>query len=144
MNLMFTFLCYFFNTQTVPACQNLYKNSFTYHCLQDEKNLPFDDAIQFLGKYKTVYMFFQDNIFWVLLFRWAIPLFAWHVYYWYNQFTRFLSFFMWLVHAFMCREMKLLNYVDLLRIISLINVWTCACFCGDTQNKFLWLLKPDL
>ncbi|KAF8409640.1 hypothetical protein HHK36_005718 [Tetracentron sinense] len=33
---------------TVPACQNLYKNSFTYHCLQDEENLPFDDAIQFL------------------------------------------------------------------------------------------------
>lgn len=35
--------------QTVPACQNLYKNSFTYHCLQDDKTLPFDDAIQFLG-----------------------------------------------------------------------------------------------
>ncbi|XP_020090703.1 protein-tyrosine-phosphatase IBR5 [Ananas comosus] len=33
---------------TVPACQNLYKNSFTYHCLQDEKNLQFDDAVQFL------------------------------------------------------------------------------------------------
>ncbi|XP_077211131.1 protein-tyrosine-phosphatase IBR5-like [Tasmannia lanceolata] len=33
---------------TVPACQNLYKNSFTYHCLQEEKNLPFEDAIQFL------------------------------------------------------------------------------------------------
>lgn len=33
---------------TVPACQNLYKNSFTYHCLQDDRNLPFDDAIQFL------------------------------------------------------------------------------------------------
>ncbi|KAG2719423.1 hypothetical protein I3843_03G256800 [Carya illinoinensis] len=33
---------------TVPACQNLYKNSFTYHCLQDEKTLPFDDANQFL------------------------------------------------------------------------------------------------
>ncbi|KAK6774290.1 hypothetical protein RDI58_029529 [Solanum bulbocastanum] len=33
---------------TVPACQNLYKNSFTYHCLQDEQNLAFDDAIQFL------------------------------------------------------------------------------------------------
>ncbi|WCJ37428.1 Dual specificity protein phosphatase 5 [Euphorbia peplus] len=33
---------------TVPACQNLYKNSFTYHCLQDDKILPFDDAIQFL------------------------------------------------------------------------------------------------
>ncbi|XP_057955342.1 protein-tyrosine-phosphatase IBR5 [Malania oleifera] len=33
---------------TVPACQNLYKNSFTYHCLQDDKNLPFDDAIHFL------------------------------------------------------------------------------------------------
>ena len=35
--------------QTVPACQNLYKNSFTYHCLQEDKTLPFDDAIQFLG-----------------------------------------------------------------------------------------------
>ncbi|XP_052178379.1 protein-tyrosine-phosphatase IBR5 [Diospyros lotus] len=33
---------------TVPSCQNLYKNSFTYHCLQDDKSLPFDDAIQFL------------------------------------------------------------------------------------------------
>ncbi|XP_073151590.1 protein-tyrosine-phosphatase IBR5 isoform X1 [Henckelia pumila] len=33
---------------TVPACQNLYKNSFTYHCLQDNQKLPFDDAIQFL------------------------------------------------------------------------------------------------
>lgn len=33
---------------TVPACQNLYKNSFTYHCLQDDKTLPFDDAVQFL------------------------------------------------------------------------------------------------
>ncbi|KAK4420564.1 Protein-tyrosine-phosphatase IBR5 [Sesamum alatum] len=33
---------------TVPACQNLYKNSFTYHCLQYDQKLPFDDAIQFL------------------------------------------------------------------------------------------------
>ncbi|KAJ8554565.1 hypothetical protein K7X08_025243 [Anisodus acutangulus] len=33
---------------TVPACQNLYKNSFTYHCLQDGQDLHFDDAIQFL------------------------------------------------------------------------------------------------
>ncbi|RVW13329.1 Protein-tyrosine-phosphatase IBR5 [Vitis vinifera] len=33
---------------TVPACQNLYKNSFTYYCLPDDKSLPFDDAIQFL------------------------------------------------------------------------------------------------
>ncbi|XAR55309.1 Protein-tyrosine-phosphatase [Bertholletia excelsa] len=33
---------------TVPSCQNLLKNSFTYHCLQDDKKLPFDDAIQFL------------------------------------------------------------------------------------------------
>lgn len=37
--------------QTVPACQNLYKNSFTYHCLQEDKTLPFDDAIQFLGMF---------------------------------------------------------------------------------------------
>ncbi|XP_027062395.1 protein-tyrosine-phosphatase IBR5-like [Coffea arabica] len=35
---------------TVPACQNLYKNSFTYHCLPDNQNLPFEDAIQFLEK----------------------------------------------------------------------------------------------
>ncbi|KAI4305722.1 hypothetical protein L6164_029070 [Bauhinia variegata] len=33
---------------TVPSCQNLYKNSFTYHCLPDDKALPFDDAIEFL------------------------------------------------------------------------------------------------
>ncbi|XP_074591957.1 protein-tyrosine-phosphatase IBR5-like [Curcuma longa] len=33
---------------TVPACQNLYKNSFTYHCLKDDKILQFDEAIQFL------------------------------------------------------------------------------------------------
>ncbi|KAJ6800491.1 uncharacterized protein M6B38_289120 [Iris pallida] len=33
---------------TVPACQNLYKNSFTYHRLQDDKVLQFDDAIQFI------------------------------------------------------------------------------------------------
>ncbi|KAH0453581.1 hypothetical protein IEQ34_017905 [Dendrobium chrysotoxum] len=33
---------------TVPSCQNLYKNSFTYHCLPDDKNLQFDDANQFL------------------------------------------------------------------------------------------------
>ncbi|CAI0432181.1 unnamed protein product [Linum tenue] len=33
---------------TVPACQNLYKNSFTYHCLQDDKTLQFDEAIQIL------------------------------------------------------------------------------------------------
>ncbi|KAL6909865.1 hypothetical protein ACP4OV_001524 [Aristida adscensionis] len=35
---------------TVPLCQNLYRNSFTYHCLQDDKTLQFDDAIQFLEK----------------------------------------------------------------------------------------------
>ncbi|KAG7012024.1 Protein-tyrosine-phosphatase IBR5 [Cucurbita argyrosperma subsp. argyrosperma] len=33
---------------TVPDCQNLYKNSFTYHCLQYDKTLPFDDAVEFL------------------------------------------------------------------------------------------------
>jgi hypothetical protein len=38
-----------FTGQTVPFCQNLYRNSFTYHCLQDGKTLQFDDAIQFLG-----------------------------------------------------------------------------------------------
>ncbi|KAG9160531.1 hypothetical protein Leryth_019485, partial [Lithospermum erythrorhizon] len=38
---------------TVPACQNLYKNSFTYHCLQEEQKLPFDDANQFLEQCAT-------------------------------------------------------------------------------------------
>ncbi|CAH9116393.1 unnamed protein product [Cuscuta europaea] len=33
---------------TVPTVQNLYKNSFTYHCLQDEQKLEFDDAVEFL------------------------------------------------------------------------------------------------
>uniref|UniRef100_A0A7N0SXC6 Uncharacterized protein n=1 Tax=Kalanchoe fedtschenkoi TaxID=63787 RepID=A0A7N0SXC6_KALFE len=33
---------------TVPACQNLYKNSFLYHCLQEDSTLQFDDAIQFI------------------------------------------------------------------------------------------------
>ncbi|KAK6930637.1 hypothetical protein RJ641_004731 [Dillenia turbinata] len=33
---------------TIPSCQNLYKNSFTYQCLQDDKSLPFDDAVKFL------------------------------------------------------------------------------------------------
>ncbi|XP_010688938.2 protein-tyrosine-phosphatase IBR5 [Beta vulgaris subsp. vulgaris] len=33
---------------TVPSCQNLYRNSFLYHSLQDDKSLSFDDAIQFL------------------------------------------------------------------------------------------------
>ncbi|KAK6945667.1 Dual specificity phosphatase, catalytic domain [Dillenia turbinata] len=33
---------------TVPSCQNLYKNSFTHRCLQDDKSLPFDDAVKFL------------------------------------------------------------------------------------------------
>ena len=35
--------------QTVPMCQNLYRNSFTYHGLDNEKVLQFDDAIKFLG-----------------------------------------------------------------------------------------------
>jgi len=34
--------------QTKPLCQNLYRNSFTYHCLQEDKTLQFDDEIQFL------------------------------------------------------------------------------------------------
>ncbi|KAG2626670.1 hypothetical protein PVAP13_3KG237008 [Panicum virgatum] len=33
---------------TKPLCQNLYRNSFTYHCLQEDKTLQFDDEIQFL------------------------------------------------------------------------------------------------
>lgn len=33
---------------TVPACHNLYKNTFTYHCLEDDKALQFDNAINFL------------------------------------------------------------------------------------------------
>ncbi|KAH9612633.1 hypothetical protein KSS87_014601 [Heliosperma pusillum] len=35
---------------TVPSCQNLYKNSFVYYSLQDDKILNFDDAVQFLEK----------------------------------------------------------------------------------------------
>ncbi|KAL1191848.1 Protein-tyrosine-phosphatase IBR5 [Cardamine amara subsp. amara] len=35
---------------TVPMCQNLYKNSFTYHGLDNEKVLQFDEAIKFLDQ----------------------------------------------------------------------------------------------
>lgn len=33
---------------TVPACQNLYKNSFHYHCLKEEQTLPFNEAVEFI------------------------------------------------------------------------------------------------
>nr|XP_043624316.1 protein-tyrosine-phosphatase IBR5 [Erigeron canadensis] len=33
---------------TVPACQNLYKNSFTYHCLTDSPTIAFDNAVEYL------------------------------------------------------------------------------------------------
>lgn len=35
---------------TVPSCQNLYKNSFTYLCLQEEKVLQFEEATKFLDQ----------------------------------------------------------------------------------------------
>lgn len=41
--------------QTVPACQNLYKNSFTYYCLQGDQDIPFDDAMHFLGVHLNFY-----------------------------------------------------------------------------------------
>ena len=44
-----SYVIYIISLQTVPACQNLYKNSFIYHCLQDGQILQFDDAMQFLG-----------------------------------------------------------------------------------------------
>eukprot|EP00245_Coleochaete_scutata_P005903 TRINITY_DN19891_c0_g1_i1.p1 TRINITY_DN19891_c0_g1~~TRINITY_DN19891_c0_g1_i1.p1 ORF type:complete len:268 (-),score=35.34 TRINITY_DN19891_c0_g1_i1:847-1650(-) len=34
---------------TVPSCQNLYRNSFTYHCITNEKALlPFDECFEFI------------------------------------------------------------------------------------------------
>ncbi|CAN0920703.1 Protein-tyrosine-phosphatase IBR5 [Linum grandiflorum] len=35
---------------TVPTCQNLYKNCFTYHYLKDSTTLQFDEAIQILDQ----------------------------------------------------------------------------------------------
>ncbi|KAJ7244437.1 hypothetical protein O6H91_05G118400 [Diphasiastrum complanatum] len=35
---------------TVPTCQNLYKNSFTYYCLKEDKILPFDECFEFIEK----------------------------------------------------------------------------------------------
>ncbi|KAI0496987.1 hypothetical protein KFK09_023313 [Dendrobium nobile] len=46
---------------TVPSCQNLYKNSFTYHCLPDDKNLQFDDANQFLVILYLKYILFDRS-----------------------------------------------------------------------------------
>lgn len=39
-----------FFLQTVPTCQNLYKNSFTYHSLKEDKTLPFTECLEFIGK----------------------------------------------------------------------------------------------
>lgn len=50
----FTFLSILF-LQTVPACQNLYKNSFTYHSLKEDKTLPFAECLEFIGKGLTVF-----------------------------------------------------------------------------------------
>lgn len=61
--------------QTVPACQNLYRNSFTYHCLPDEKTLPFDDANQFLGLFLFSYSLIKFFLFvyvFVFLFQFSI------------------------------------------------------------------------
>ncbi|CAI5943460.1 unnamed protein product [Closterium sp. NIES-64] len=33
---------------TVPTCQNLYKNSFVYHTVQDSKVIPFEECNQFI------------------------------------------------------------------------------------------------
>ena len=33
----------------MPKCQNLYKNSFTYHCLKEEQILPFNEDVDFIG-----------------------------------------------------------------------------------------------
>ena len=38
----------------MPACQNLYKNSFTYHSLKEDKTLPFAECLEFIGKGLTV------------------------------------------------------------------------------------------
>jgi hypothetical protein len=39
--------------QTVAACQNLYKNSFTYHTLKEGDMLDFDECFEFIGKPST-------------------------------------------------------------------------------------------
>uniref|UniRef100_A0A0C9RY48 TSA: Wollemia nobilis Ref_Wollemi_Transcript_4429_1467 transcribed RNA sequence n=1 Tax=Wollemia nobilis TaxID=56998 RepID=A0A0C9RY48_9CONI len=41
---------------TVPACQNLYKNSFVYHCLKEEQTLPFNEAVDFIEQCR------KDNV----------------------------------------------------------------------------------
>lgn len=70
--------------QTVPACQNLYKNSFTYHCLQDEKTLQFDDANQFLGQSFLFYAYSLVEFFFPSFLRFILCiLFAW-VFDWYT------------------------------------------------------------
>lgn len=56
---------FFFFLQTVPSCQNLYKNSFTYHCLKDDKTLQFDDAVEFLG----LFFFHLQHWFCVLFWK---------------------------------------------------------------------------
>lgn len=33
---------------TVPGCQNLYKNSFVYHCITSDGDIPFDECVAFI------------------------------------------------------------------------------------------------
>eukprot|EP00246_Nothoceros_aenigmaticus_P018294 TRINITY_DN9515_c0_g1_i1.p1 TRINITY_DN9515_c0_g1~~TRINITY_DN9515_c0_g1_i1.p1 ORF type:complete len:271 (+),score=32.60 TRINITY_DN9515_c0_g1_i1:243-1055(+) len=37
----------------VPGCQNLYKNSFTYHALKEDKHLPLDECLEFIEQSRT-------------------------------------------------------------------------------------------
>ncbi|KAI5081319.1 hypothetical protein GOP47_0004502 [Adiantum capillus-veneris] len=38
---------------TVPTCQNLYKNSFTYKTIKEDQTLPFDDCSEFIEQSRT-------------------------------------------------------------------------------------------
>ncbi|MCO5577917.1 hypothetical protein L7F22_031752 [Adiantum nelumboides] len=38
---------------TVPTCQNLYKNSFTYKTIKEDQMLPFDDCSEFIEQSRT-------------------------------------------------------------------------------------------
>lgn len=85
-------LCYLHSLlQTVPACQNLYRNSFIYHCLQDDKILQFDDAIQFLGALTLVLQLSLSSKAWV----WYLFSCAWL---WYYLFHALDSFYLCKVH----------------------------------------------
>ena len=67
--LLFSVIFFSFRMQTVPSCQNLYKNAFTYFCPQvgEDGLLPLNDCVNFIGEdavNRTGVALFKNTFLW--------------------------------------------------------------------------------